>query len=381
MSEYSLTSTLRPETSDRRIPWSYELELTARCNLNCRHCHINQCAGDVQSRNTELSVGEILDIAGQAAELGSLWCLISGGEPLLRDDFEEIYVGLKKAGFLVSLFTNATCITQRHADLFRRYPPRDIEISVYGVSKQTYETVTRTTGSYERFRAGLEFLKDIPFRLKSILMQSNVHEFAAISEFCRQYTKDYYRFDPHLNLRFDGDPVRNREIMAERLTADQIVALERNDTERYEALCKDAGTLMCEDFKQYQCDHLFHCGAGQNGFTVGANGVLRLCSSLWAEGTTYDLRKGSLADAWNRFIPQVRDLRSRRAGFLETCRRCSLVNLCMWCPGNAHLESGEMDAAVPYFCELAHSRASLLEHGDENPDRDDCACLVNTNRS
>ena len=121
---------------DRRRPLSFDLELTARCNNDCRHCYINLPAGDRAARAAELTTAEILDIAGQAADLGALWCLVTGGEPLLRDDFTEIYLGLKRLGLLISVFTNACLVTPAHVELFRQYPPRDIEVSVYGATRE-----------------------------------------------------------------------------------------------------------------------------------------------------------------------------------------------------------------------------------------------------
>jgi radical SAM protein with 4Fe4S-binding SPASM domain len=79
----------------------------------------------------------------------------------------------------------------------------------------------------------------------------------------------------------------------------------------------------------------------------------------------YDLKGGTLGDAWRWFVPQVQDLRSDRREFLETCRVCSLQNLCSWCPAHAHLETGELDAPVDHFCQVAHARATALgiNHG------------------
>jgi radical SAM protein with 4Fe4S-binding SPASM domain len=94
---------------------------------------------------------------------------------------------------------------------------------------------------------------------------------------------------------------------------------------------------------------------------VSYEGRFRLCSSLCAEGTTYDLRKGTLREAWFDFVPKVRDLRSQRQEFLETCRKCALVNLCLWCPAHAHLETGQLDGSTPYFCEVAHRRAESIK--------------------
>ena len=348
---------------DKRVPLAFDMEITARCNMNCAHCYINLPAGDQAAKTEEMSVEEILSIARQAVEMGAMWCLITGGEPLLREDFSEIYIGLKRLGLLVSVFTNATLINDEHIALFKKYPPRDIEITVYGVTKETYEAVTRRPGSFERFIHGLDALtiNGVRIRLKAMAIQANLHEQQAIAYFCRERTKDYYRFDPQLHLRFDGNPGRNEEIRAQRLTSEQIVALENSDEQRINAMRKECDTLINEEFTHYGCDHLFHCGAGNGSFNVSYDGKFRLCSSLWAEGTTYDLRRGTLKDAWENFVPHVRDLRSRRKEYLESCRKCALVNLCLWCPADAHLETGMLDGSTPYFCEVAHKRAENVK--------------------
>jgi radical SAM protein with 4Fe4S-binding SPASM domain len=360
---------------DKRVPLSFDLEITARCNCDCRHCYINLPPDDLAARSRELSVGEIGDIADEAVRLGTLWCLVTGGEPLLRPDFGEIYLALKRKGLLVSVFTNATLVNEGHIEVFKRYPPRDIEVTVYGITRETYEAVTRRPGSFDRFTRGLNALLQggVRVRLKAMALQANLHEFDAIAAFCRARTKDFYRFDPQLHLRFDGNPKRNAEIMAERLTPEQVVVLEHGDTERFSALCHSEDTLINSDFNDVGCDHLFHCGAGDGSFTVSYDGRLRLCSSLWAEGTTYDLRAGTLAQAWQEFIPRVRAMRSQRREFLESCRHCSLVNLCLWCPAHAHLETGKLDGSTPYFCAVAHARAAALQEiqpSAESPDVD-----------
>jgi radical SAM protein with 4Fe4S-binding SPASM domain len=346
----------------RRVPFSFGLEVTARCNNDCRHCYINLPAGDRAAREKELSLEEIKEIVDEAVSLGVLWCLITGGEPFLREDFFDIYLYLKRKGLLVSVFTNATLVTEEHVRLFKKYPPRDIEVSVYGVTKETYERVTRRPGSFAAFIRGLNLLFEsgVKIRLKAMALRSNVAELPEISCFCRERTKDYFRFDPFLHLRFDGDLARNKEIKSERLSPAEIVALERSDPERFQALEKGCDKLIVPEFSHIACNHLFHCGAGNGSFDLSYNGLFRLCSSLWHPDCVYDLRKGSLTDAWYSFVPQVRDMRSDRREFLEKCRVCPLINLCMWCPAHAHLETGEMDAPVSYFCKVAHARVEAL---------------------
>jgi radical SAM protein with 4Fe4S-binding SPASM domain len=348
--------------ADRRVPLSFELEVTARCNNNCRHCYINLPAGDTQARQRELSPAEIEDIGGQAVKLGALWCLITGGEPLWREDLADIYVALRKKGLLVSIFTNACLIGEEHVALFKKYPPRDIEVTVYGASEQTYERVTRRPGSYAAFRRGLDLLlkNGIKVRMKAMAVRSNVHELPTIAAFCREHTADYFRFDPFLHLRYDGDPRRNEEIRGERLSPEEIVVIEQADDERARALQRDCDRLIAPARQDNQCDHLIQCGAGKGSFSVSCDGVFRLCPDLWHPACTYDLRQGTLAKAWEELVPRVLEMRSANQEFLDKCRRCPIANLCLWCPANAHLESGDLDRPVDYFCQVAHARAAAL---------------------
>jgi MoaA/NifB/PqqE/SkfB family radical SAM enzyme len=364
----------------RGAPLSFDLELTARCNNHCRHCYIDLPAGDAAAKAAEMTPAEILALAGEAVSMGAVWCLLSGGEPLLREDFAEVYLGLKRLGLLLSVFTNACLVTPAHVELLRCYPPRDIEVSVYGATRETYERVSRRPGSYDAFVRGLDLLltSGVPVRLKAMALRSTAHELEQISAFCRARTKDYYRFDPLLHLRFDGDEARNAEIVAERLSPEEVVAVERADAQRFGALqkgCND-GTLISEDGEPHRhpdgsvCDHLFHCGAGNGSFSVGFDGTFRLCNSLWHPATVVNVRPGapgavSLREAWTEVIPRVRGLRGSDPEFLAKCRTCGIVNLCLWCPAHAALETGSgeqgrMDAWVEYFCEVAHARAAAL---------------------
>ena len=348
---------------NKRAALSFDLELTARCNLNCRHCYINLPAGDKAAQARELSLEEINHIADQAPELGAMWCLLTGGEPLLRPDFEAIYMLLKRKGLLVSVFTNATAIKEEHIALFKKYPPRDIEITIYGASQESYERVTRRPGSFAAFERGLKALFDagVRVRLKAMALRSNLEDMQAIAEFGRARTKDFYRFDPQLHLRYDGDPLRNEDIKSERLTPAEIVALELADEKRFGAMVAGEDKLINSDFNHMGCDHLFHCGAGGGSFTVGYDGTFRLCAALMAPGTTLNLRDTPLREAWENFIPVVRDMRSTKPQFLESCRKCELVNLCSWCPAHAHLETGAMDGETTYFCQVAHARAASIK--------------------
>jgi radical SAM protein with 4Fe4S-binding SPASM domain len=182
-----------------------------------------------------------------------------------------------------------------------------------------------------------------------------------IARFCRERTKDYFRFDPFLHLRYDRDPTRNAEIKAERLSPGEIVALEKADPERLQTLKKGCDGLIAPRSFHTSDNCLFHCGAGSESFSLGYDGLFHLCSSLCHPDCVYNLRQGTLTDAWQNFSLKVRAMQSERNEFLKTCHGCPLINLCMWCPAHASLETGELDAPVTYFCQVAHARAEALK--------------------
>jgi radical SAM protein with 4Fe4S-binding SPASM domain len=344
---------------DKNSLVSFTLELTARCNNNCRHCYINLPEDDQQTKVEELSFEEISSIVDQAVDLGAVWCLITGGEPLLRDDFEEIYLYLKRKGLLVTVFTNGTLITQKHVDLFKKYPPRDLEVTVYGITQKTYAAVTREPGLFHAFMNGVNLLlkNDIRVNLKNVTIKANLNEFQDIAAFCRKHSHASFRFDPLIHLRFDRDETRNSEIRKQRLSPKEIADLERSDEARRQAMAKNCEKLILPLIPETANPYIFGCGAGISDFVVSYNGFYRICSSLWHTDCMCDLRKKTIKDAREKLMPKVRATKSDNPEFIKNCATCALINLCIWCPAHSFLESGHMDTPCRYFCEVAEKRS------------------------
>ncbi|MBN2399941.1 MAG: radical SAM protein [Candidatus Aminicenantes bacterium] len=357
--KFALWDKFKPD----RKPIAVEFEITARCNNNCRHCYINQPASDRKAKQNELTLAEIGRIADQAADIGFLWWLITGGEPLLRKDFFDIYLLLRKKGFLISLFTNATLISDEHIKFFKKYPPRNIEVSVYGASEKTYEAVTQVKGSFRFFNKGLERLLENGFhvQLKAMALRSNFAEFPEIVRFCRKRSANHFRIDPFLHLRYDRDDQRNRWIKEERLTTPEIIEIEQLDPDRLMGLRQLCEVGSAKQIKTTGRMPIIGCGAGNNEFSLSYDGRLKLCLTLCHPDYEFDLHSGSLREAWFRFIPRVLNRKTRNKDLLESCGVCLLRNLCQWCPASAMLETGELDRRIDSFCATAHARAEWLK--------------------
>lgn len=331
------------------------MDLTARCNNDCVHCYINQATHDRQALEKELTLDEIKVITAQAVDLGVLWVLLSGGEPLLRPDFQEIYAHIKTRGIFVSVFTNASLVTDEHIRLFKKYPPRQIEVSVYGTTPEIHHNVTQKN-TFASTMTGIDRLLSagLPVTLKSTIMQANFKDFYDIADFCRSRTSGPFRFDPCLQLRADRDPHKNKTILSQRLTPKQIAALDKKDPKRREPLelsCKNTDNKV-----GLNSDTLFRCQAGINTCAIGWDGKYQLCPSLVNQNCTLDLKKHTFAWAWNHFTPEILKRTSARSHYTETCGACSLHDLCAWCPAHADLETGQLDGSIPYFCQVAKER-------------------------
>ena len=342
----------------KRSLLSITLEITARCNNNCKHCYINLPENDIKAKQIELSYSEITSIIDEAVSLGALWCSFTGGEPLLRDDFADLYLYSKKKGLLTSVLTNATLITDEHVELFKRYPPRNLEISVYGVSKKIYECVSTTKGSFKKFEHGINKLIDnkIPISLKAPALKSNHQEYKSIIAFCKKHSREgYVRFDPLLFLRIDNDRLRNRLINNERLSPEELKILK----DRYfttDDRCVSLGIECSENQTENKNKkNSFTCNAGKNSCKIGYDAYVSPCALFYHPESRYNLRKGSLTEAWNCFMPEVTRKYLQNIKYPELCYNCDKIGNCLWCPAVAYLEHGRVDRESNYVCSLAKS--------------------------
>lgn len=353
----------QPDRGNERPLASLDIELTARCNLNCRHCYARLPIEDAYATALELTDEELDRIADEGLKLGLVRCLLTGGEPLLSPDFPRRYARLRSKGLLLTIFTNTTLITPKHVQLFRAAPPDLIEVTIYGATQACYERVTRVPGSYRRFRDGLSRLLDagLRVRLKAMVMRSNLEELEEMASFAKR-VDPYFRFSPFLFLRHDGCITRNAEIVAERLSAAEIKALAVAYPDNQADMKVD---LREPDGPASDARCLVKCSAGQASGMISYDGKFRLCTALSLPEATYDLRSGSLREAWEAFVPAVRrELRSEDAKFLSACGTCRLLSICFWCPGRAYLECGRPDRPVPYYCAAAHELATISQHRD-----------------
>ena len=337
-----------------------DLELTERCNNNCIHCYINLPTNDEKARGRELSAEWIKSVLREAADLGCLTVRFTGGEPLLRPDFEEIYLAARNLGMGVVLFTNACLLTPALADLLKRVPPlRKIEVSVYGMKRASYERVSRAKGSFKAAWRGIRLLQErgIPFIVKGALLPPNREERPDFENWAS--TIPWMAGRPSYSMFYDlhcrRDRKKSRSIACLRLDPKEAVRELAGDARKREGLME-----FVSKFSGARGNDLFTCGAGLGSACLDAYGTLYPCIMLRSPEVAYDLRNGSLKEALDGYFPRLRKIKASRPEYQAKCARCFLKGLCEQCPARSWIEHGCLDSPVEYFCDVAHVLAREL---------------------
>lgn len=337
-----------------RFPVGAGLELTFRCNLACIHCYVNLPAHDREAKQRELTTAEWMRVVDECADAGVLWLTLTGGEPLLRPDFCEIYEHAHARGLVMTVYTNATLITERHIELWTRRPPRALEITQYGFTPETYDQVTDAGAQYERFRRGLDRVRaaGVAVTLKAIAMKASVHELPAIRDYAEREGLEF-RYDAVLSPRIDG----GTGPLAQRLSPAEVAAIENADDKRVDAFADycDAGVSIPPS------DHLYQCGAGLTTLIVDPYGKMHVCQLSRKPG--WDVLRDGLQRGFYEAFAKVRD--ARRAD-TSGCGSCATNRVCSNCVGMAELEGRSTDLGDAYFCNVSDARAAVVL-GDARP--------------
>ena len=343
-SDRMFMSELGKKAVENRIPVSGSFELTAACNLKCVHCYI---AGPEPERQKDLDPVDVYKILDALQEAGCLYLLLTGGEPLLRNDFADIYTYAKKKGFIITVFTNGTLINDSIIDLFKKMPPFSVEISLYGATEAIYERITGVSGSYKASMNGIGRLIDagIELKLKTILMTHNRHEFQAIAGMAKELGLPF-RFDAGIIPRFNGD----KAPVGLRLPADTAVELEFTDNVRAEQWVQFWDRVVNPAGDNY----LYSCGAGLTTCHINAKGMLQPC--LMATDRQYDLKTGDFKPGWET-MASIRSIEKKTG---SSCAGCEKITLCGYCPPLFKLENGSENTCSDYLCSTGRSRYERL---------------------
>jgi MoaA/NifB/PqqE/SkfB family radical SAM enzyme len=362
------------------VPLSATFELTARCNLKCKMCYVSMDQAQIDKQGSELTKDQWLDIARKTIDAGTLYLLLTGGEPLIRHDFAEIYTELCQMGFIITLNTNATLMSDEYFDLFSKYPPTAVAVTLYGSNPETYEKVCGSAEGFEQTIRGLEMFSKIStnIEVRTTFIKDNMHELDEVRAIANRYTK---RFAINY-LVFGSTRVETCDAAQYRMTPEESLAidlanqiyyttLDQSDKEPvdpevqayFESLSPD------RDFGFKMHPEVITCLATKSMYWISWDGKMLPCGTFDSP-YTLPLQEG-FTEAWNRLPGLFMDIRHPKE-----CYDCELADgQCPNCPGYMQADTGDFEVLSEWFCDLAKKRAILystpiehyIEHNRNKP--------------
>jgi radical SAM protein with 4Fe4S-binding SPASM domain len=270
--------------------------------------------------------------------------VFTGGEILTRRDCFELFAYAKGRGFVIVLFTNATMITSETADRIQALNPKNVEVSIYGATQETYERVTRIPGSFSEFLKGVRLLRErrVPLVIKMPVMTLNQCEVQQARALVEGWGVKFV-YSTEIFPRVDG----SIEPLQYRITPPEVVRIDDAMLGSQRWRPEGGG----EKGESCQGDNgLFTCKCGKSSLTVTPYGQMNLCVSLPVP--QFDLRTGTVSEGWKTLVGFV-DRANAEPGEVYECPDCPVQSHCRQGPMNAWLETKTLDSCLPYFKELA----------------------------
>ncbi len=342
------------------LPIGGNFELTARCNFNCPMCYVHQSAEQVEAMGGELTARQWLDIAAAAQKKGMIFALLTGGEPLVRKDFFEIYDGMKKMGILISVNSNGSMLQGEILERFLQDPPFRFNISLYGGNNETYRNMCGIP-AYDRVKENIRALRKagVDVSLNLSITPYNYRDLESIYS-------DAVELDVNVKASsYMYPPVRLEDGSygcGNRLSATEAAACSvKWDTLRFTkeefALRAQNMQKLVDDLKEgcpVEADEGVRCRAGSSSFWITWQGKMMPCGMLTTP--VADLRQQSFDDAWDYIRSETAKIRTPSA-----CGSCEYKEVCGVCAAVCFTETGHFDQVPTYICEKTKEQVRLTQ--------------------
>lgn len=194
-SQYSLEEAPRPlvmtpsmnEVAERfnntlSAPILVFAEVTWRCDAHCLHCSV---AADQQSIQNEMTTEEWKQLLDQLGDLNVFYITFTGGEPLLREDLDELISYCRTRGIRPEMVTNGSHLTEERIESLEKAGLKAIQVDLDSIDAATHDHFRGVPGIYDTVVKAIPILAEskIDLQVSSVVSRLNVNQIADIMEF------------------------------------------------------------------------------------------------------------------------------------------------------------------------------------------------------
>lgn len=362
MSDQTIKQFVFHKGAAQRTPVSGTFELTPRCNLSCKMCYVHMSPEEQARTGKELTAEQWIQLGRDAVDQGMIYLLLTGGEPLLRPDFVEIYSALIQMGLLISVNTNGTLLTREIIDCFQKFRPEKVNVTLYGTSAETYGALCGNARGFEAAVRGVRMLKDAGIRvnLNTTFTRYNLDDMDAIIDFAKSekipVRMSSYIFPPVRN-QHAPDPL-NLSAEEQGRAAAYFDLATMDDEQR--AKRKNYIRNLVDgknDTKDIPESKVSSCMAGRGAFWISWDGNMYPCGML--SDFSQDVLNQEFRVAWHNTCESVKTML-----LPAECSACQYASICATCAAVSQSTHGATNIVVGQMCERtkAYAKAFLLEN-------------------
>jgi heme b synthase len=341
----------------KHVPRLIFWELTAQCNLKCVHC---RAVAMPEKMKGELSTAEIFKIIDDIAKLYKPILVLTGGEPLYREDIFDIASHAVSKGLRVALATNGTLIDERIAKKIKDAGILRVAISIDGGDANVHDSFRGIPGSFDAAMNGLKFVKKagVETQINSTIAKHNVHQVADIFNLAlgmKVNALHYFMLVPVGCGVMIADsemlPAQQYEEVLNWLY-DQFIA--HKDIELKATCAPHYYRIIRQRAKQDGIKLSFEthgmaamtkgCLAGSAVAFISRLGVVQPCGYLPAAAG--NLKKQTFEDVWehSKIFHDMRDPSLLK----DKCGACEYRAVCAGCRARAYYQTGDYLDEEPY---------------------------------
>ena len=328
------------------VPHVVAWNLTRRCNLECAHCYIS--AGPHESASSELATPECLRIVDELLAVNPAPMLIlSGGEPLLRDDLAEIAAYASRRGATVVVGTNGTLLTDDRIAALQEAGVRGVAVSIDSLRPAYHDRFRHGPGSLGDTVAALGRLREhrLDFIVQTTVTKGNRDELERLVAWSAD--EGAVAFNCYFLVATgrgaglsDLAPAEYEAVLAD------LARWQKDYRGRLLVRAKCAPHFMRHvhqtDPDSTLLNYETRCPCGTQYCRITPDGKLTPCPYL--PEVAGDLRTQTFGDIW-RSAPLFQQLREGTLG--GKCGRCEYQKLCGGCRARAFALEGDVLAADP----------------------------------
>lgn len=346
------------------IPLTGAFELLPVCNLHCKMCYVRKSMAEVNELGGLLPAEQWLDWARQARDEGLLYPLLTGGEPFLHRDFQEIFAKMLEMGLQVSINSNGTLIDEPMAKWLGRHRPTRINITLYGASEESYQNLCGDGDAYNRVRRAAEWLKQygVPVKFNCSVTPENVNDLEGMISYAKSVDSPIqvatYMFPPirrDAKMVGQNDRLSPEDAALARVKADWLQSDPRwfwGQAERFRHFVKPTEEML-ESLAAGEPQEM-HCRAGRCSFWIDWQGNIANCGMY--PSVKFPLQGRSLADAWKQVVEETSQIR-----YSPVCTNCPNFHLCHSCIAMVYNECGDCNGRPDYLCRMNAASAKYYQ--------------------